>query len=292
MTGKMKTVISASRRTDLPRFHYAWLQDALARGCAAVANPRFPDRTYHVDLSPGNVHTIVLWSKDYTNVLRDPGLLADYNLYFHYTVNNYSPLLEPGVPPYREALGTLAGLLERYRPEQFTIRFDPVVVSRGGEPEPTPDKPGRARLAAFERLCRDLSALGLGGGRLATSYIALYPHVKKRLTACPNLGLVTLAGDTLRLFFQRLAEIAAAHGLTLYACASPLLDGVPGLASGRCIDGALLEELFGGRVSKARDSGQRQACGCTRAVDIGGYDRQCGFGCVYCYGKTHIPRAY
>lgn len=164
MAEKLKLVISASRRTDLPRFHYGWLQQALAAGEAVVANPRFPASSYRVDLRPERVHSIVLWSKDYANVLHDPGRLADYNLYFHYTINNYSPLLEPRVPSYRESLRTLAGLLERYRPEQFTIRFDPVLVSTGGEFEPTPAKPGRARLAVFTRLCRDLAALGMGGG--------------------------------------------------------------------------------------------------------------------------------
>ena len=280
----MKTVISASRRTDLPRFHYRWLQDALRAGGALVANPRFPEKTYRVDLRPQSVHTLVLWSKDLANLLADPGPLAAYNLYFHYTVNNYAPLLEPGVPPYAAALRTLEGLLARYRPAQFTIRFDPVIISAGGELAPTPGKPGRARLAAFDRLCRDLAALGMHGCRLATSYVALYPHVKKRLAALPGLGLVPLDGDVLRLFFARLAETAAGHGLALYACADPRLAGVPGLAPGRCIDGALLAALAGERASLARDGGQRAACGCTKSVDIGGYDRQCGFGCQYCYG--------
>lgn len=281
----MKTVVSVSRRTDLPRYHYPWLQDALAAGFAVVANPRFPEKTYRVALDPDSVHSLVLWSKDFSNVIADPGRLADYNLYFHYTINNYSPRLEPDVPSYAAALRTLEGLLARCRPEQFTIRFDPVVISTGGEIDPTPDKPGRARLTAFERLCRDLAALGLAGGRVATSYIALYPHVRRRLAADPGLGVVPLGDAAVRLFFQRLAEIAAGHGLALYACASPLLAGVPGLAPGRCIDGPLLETLFGGRVTTARDGGQRAACGCTRSVDIGGYDRVCGFGCVYCYGR-------
>ncbi len=285
MAAKSKTVISASRRTDLLRFHYRWLQDALRAGEALVANPRFPEKTYRVDLRPESVHTVVLWSKDPANLLVDPGALVDYNLYFHYTINNYSPLLEPGVPPYAAALRTLEGLLARYRPAQFTIRFDPVIISAGGELEPTPGKPGRARLAAFDRLCRDLIALGMNGCRLATSYVALYPHVKKRLAALPGLGFVPLGNDVLRLFFRRLAETAAGHGFTLHACASPLLAGIPGLAPGRCIDGALLAALAGERASLARDGGQRAACGCTKSVDIGGYGQTCGFGCVYCYGR-------
>ncbi len=158
MAAKLKTVISASRRTDLPRFHYRWLQDVLRAGEAVVANPRFPETVYRVDLRPQNVHTIVLWSKDFANILADPGRLTDHNLYFHYTINNYSPRIEPGVPPYAASLKTLEGLLARHRPEQFTIRFDPVVISTGGEHQPTPAKPGRARLAAFETLCCDLAS--------------------------------------------------------------------------------------------------------------------------------------
>lgn len=285
MAAKLKTVISASRRTDLPRFHYRWLQEVLRAGEAVVANPRFPATAYRVDLRPQNIHTIVLWSKDFANVLAAPGHLADHNLYFHYTINNYSPRLEPGVPAYAASLKTLEGLLARHRPEQFTIRFDPVVISTGGELQPTPGKPGRARLAAFDRLCRDLAALGMRGCRLATSYIALYPHVKKRLAAERDLGHVPLAGDLLTLFFARLAEIAAAHGLTLHSCASPLLAAVPGLAPGRCIDGALLAALAGEKASLASDSGQRAACGCTKSVDIGGYGMECAFNCLYCYGR-------
>lgn len=285
MAAKVKTVISASRRTDLPRCHYPWLQACLARGEARVANPRFPETSYRVDLSPDNVHSIVLWSKDFANVLKAPGRLADYNLYFHYTINNYSPSLEPGVPAYEDSLRTLEGLLAHYRPAQFTIRFDPVIISSGGELGPPPANPGRARLAAFARLCRDLAALGLSAGRLTTSYVALYPHVARRLAAVGGLGLMPLTGDHLRLFFQRLAETAGEHGLSLYACAAPALAGIPGLAAGRCVDGPLLEELFGGRVSRAAGNGQRQACGCTASRDIGGYGQQCNCGCLYCYAR-------
>lgn len=281
----MKTVISASRRTDLPRFHYRWLQEALRAGEALVANPRFPEKTYRVDLRPESVHTVVLWSKDFANVLAAPGALVDHNLYFHYTINNYSPLLEPGVPPYAASLRTLEGLLARYRPAQFTIRFDPVIISTGGELAPTPGKPGRARLAAFDRLCRDLAALGMRGCRLATSCVALYPHVKKRLATLPGFGLTLLGEDVLRLLFSRLAETAAGHGLAIYACADPRLAGVPGLVPGRCIDGALLAALAGERASLAHDGGQRAACGCTKSVDIGGYHQKCGFQCAYCYGR-------
>lgn len=274
----MKTVISASRRTDLVRFYYPWLQDVLAKGEAQIGNPRFPAKTYSVDLRPEAVHSIVLWSKDFANLLRAPERLDDYNLYFHYTINNYSRRLEPNVPPYDESMRTLAGLLRRYQSGQFTIRFDPVIFGLGG----SAGDPLGERLTAFERLCRDLATLGMLSGRIATSYLALYPHVRKRMTA-HSLTLLPPDQRVLIDFFRRLVEIAERHGLQLQSCAAPLLANVPGLVKGRCVDGYLLEGLFGGRVSKAQDTGQREACGCTRSKEIGSYDMRCRFGCLYCY---------
>lgn len=281
-----KIIVSASRRTDLPRFHYVWLQQVLAAQQAAIANPRFPEKIYNVDLRPENVHSMVLWSKDFSNVLHAPGQLTNYNLYFQYTINNYSKLLEPGVPGYQQSIMVLDGLLKRYCPEQFNIRFDPVLLSTKGEIIPTPDKPGRARLKAFENLCGDLAALGMQNCRITTSYLAMYGHVGKRLNGI-GLDIVPLASSLQVQFFGKMAEIAARYGLQLFSCACPLLEGVPGIQPGRCIDSSLLEGLFGGKISKAKDTGQRAACRCHKSVDIGDYNKKCLGGCIYCYGVTH-----
>lgn len=39
---KQKSIISASRRTDLPAFYYDWLQDVLRAGQVATPNPLYP----------------------------------------------------------------------------------------------------------------------------------------------------------------------------------------------------------------------------------------------------------
>jgi hypothetical protein len=285
---KLKTVISASRRTDLPACHYAWLQQVLAAGRAEIVNPRFRDRTYSVDLRPEAVHSLVLWSKNFANVLADPGQLNNYNLYFQYTINNYNKLLEPNSPPYAETLRTLDGLLRRYRPEQFNVRFDPVIITTKGERQPTPADPSAARLAAFDRLCRDLAALGMQNCRLTVSYIALYKPVERNLS---RLGVdwLPLAPDGQVDLARRLVAIADRYGLTLYSCACPLFAQAAGFNRGSCIDGRLLQDLFGPKTSKAMDTGQRPACGCTRSVDIGSYDQPCLFTCSYCYAAMFRP---
>ncbi len=282
-----KTVISASRRTDVPAFFYDWLQGVLAEGSVEVPNPMFPDKKYTVDMRPSGVHSLVLWSKDFRNVLLNPGLLDRYNLYFQYTVNNYSKFLEPNVPAYRETLKTLEGLLKKYSPEQFNIRFDPIIISAKGEISPTPGTPEKARLAAFERLCCDLKLLGMESCRVTTSYLAMYGHVKNKIGKS-GLDIIHLEADRQILFFTEMAGIAGKHGISLYSCASPILEGVKGINKGHCIDGELLEKLFEGKVKKTKDSGQRKACGGTYSRDIGIYSKsaggmKCRHGCKYCY---------
>lgn len=278
----MKTIISASRRTDLPAFHYEWLQMALRNGYAEVKNPRFKEVKYRVDLAPDSVHSIVLWSKDFGNVLRHPGYLGDYHLYFQYTINHYAKTLEPFAPSYRESLRTLEGLRHIYRPEQFNIRFDPLVISVRGEVHPTPEAPARARVAAFEALCRDLAALGMRGCRITTSYLAIYRNVGRNLRLA-GIDPVQLDAREQKDLVRELADIAGRHGLPLYSCAYPLFTEVAGVEPGCCIDGRLLQELFGGKVSKAKDTGQRKFCNCAKSSDIGSYDDVCRFKCAYCY---------
>jgi len=283
MPAKIKKIISASRRTDIPRFYYQWLQQVLGSGAATVANPRFRDSIYTIDLRPETVHSLVLWSKDFGNVLNCPQYLENYNLYFQYTINNYPKLLEPNVPEYSRSLSVLEGLLKKYDPVQFNIRFDPIIVLHSGE-ELWNGNPVAERLGALELLCKDLSALGMNQCRITTSYIAMYPHVKRRIHEA-GLNIMDLADAQIINLFEQLAEIGEKYGLCLYSCASPLLEQIRGLKKGACIDGDLLEQIFGGKVSKAKDSGQRKSCGCHRSSDIGDYLKKCHFDCVYCYSK-------
>lgn len=285
--GSIRNVISASRRTDIPTFFYNWLQDKLAKGSVELNNPIFQNKTYTVDLRPESVHTLVLWSKNFDNVLKEPMLLENYNLYFQYTINNYSKILEPNVPVYKNTLGILEGLLKRYKPEQFNIRFDPVIISKKGEVNPIPEKPEKARLEAFEQLCRDIKMLGMERCRVTTSYLELYGHVKNKLEKS-GVDIIHLNEKKQILLFERIAEIAELYGIDLYCCASHVLEQVKGIKKGHCIEGELLEQLFGGKVKKSKDKGQRQACGCSYSRDIGAYGRgangmKCLHGCKYCY---------
>ncbi len=278
----MLEIISCSRRTDIPAFYYDWLQECLENKYAMVKNP-YNQSTYRVDLSPERVHSICLWSKSFANVLENPAYLSYYNLYFQFTVTGYSKILEPNVIDTNEAVRQMEKLAEKYSPKQINWRFDPIILSMKGEQSTTPENFARARLRVFEALCRDISSFGIS--RCTISFLCLYKKVGQRLNALKIDYLLHSEQQQIELVSQ-LVEIADKHNLTVYTCANPIIEGLPGVEKSHCIDGAYLEELFGKRASRAKDAGQRVGCGCTKSRDIGQYDGQkCGHGCGYCYAK-------
>lgn len=273
----MKEIISCSRRTDIPAFYYDWLQEVLASQSVTLQHPLYPEKTYTVDLAPDKVHSLVLWSKDFSQVAQDPGYLSLYHLYFQYTITLYGSELEPHVPDYTQTLKTLEILRKTYSDQQFNFRYDPILLS-----DQVSTASYQARIQNFEWLCQQLQALGYQQARLTTSFISCYLQTLNRLKA-QGIQLKKLYDSEILSLFQELALIAQAYGFTLYSCANYLLESIPLIQKGHCIDGQLLQALFG-KCTQAKDKGQRLACGCVKSRDIGGY-LPCRHGCYYCYSK-------
>ena len=58
----MKTVISASRRTDIPAFYLDWFMDAIKNKSIQIQNPLYKKNYRNVYLSHSSVEWIILWS--------------------------------------------------------------------------------------------------------------------------------------------------------------------------------------------------------------------------------------
>lgn len=276
----MLDIISCSRRTDVPAFYYPWLQECLKNQYVMVQNP-YNRRSYMVDLTPEKVHSICLWSKSFYNVLNNPGYLLLYNLYFQFTITGYNKFLEPNVIDTQDAIRQMEQLAQRYSPEQINWRFDPVILSVKGEKNPTADGLEKARVKVFESLCQDISSFGVH--RCTISFLYLYDKIKRRFNAAKFSYMIPSEEQQIEIV-KEMVEIADKYSVTLYSCASPLIDGVSGVKKGHCIDGAYLEHLFYRKASHAKDTGQRKECGCTKSKDIGAYYGQpCKHGCRYCY---------
>ncbi len=278
----MKTVISASRRTDLTASFPEWLAAALRQRRARVTGPS--GRVTEVDLDPAAVHTVVLWSKDFRNLLDNAfglrDLLAAYDqIYGHFTITGLGgTAVEPGSPRPEEALAQVPGLVELAGdPRRVSLRFDPIVFWReGGEV--------RSNFSFFPALARAAASAGVTGVRI--SFAQWYRKAGRRAAARGFDFVDPPEAEKL----ERAASLAAEakeHGLTLYACSQPFLTAVPGIRPSACIDGELLEALHPRHepVSGTKDKSQRPDCLCTESRDIGSYTQTCPHGCVYCYAN-------
>lgn len=277
----MRTVISASRRTDLVGFFPAWLAAAVERGSVEVRGPR--GRTATVDLRPESVHTVVLWSKNFANLIGNRhGLRRALERYDQlvalFTITGLGgTLAEPGAPLPGTALAQLPDLVAVVGdPLRVSVRFDPVLTWREGAAV-------GSNLPFFETVAEKAARLGIRDIRF--SFAQWYRKAARR-TRSAGIDLVDPSSAEKIDAAARLAEIARGHGLRLHACAQPFLAG-PGIVRSACIDGRFLTALHprGERATAAKDGSQRPDCGCTRSVDIGSYEQACLHCCVYCYAQ-------
>jgi hypothetical protein len=278
----MKTVISASRRTDLIAFFPGWLAAALEARSVRAMGPR--GRVRVIDLRPESVHTIVLWSKNFANLLRNEAGLRDLlgaygQLYLHFTVTGLGRTgIEPGAPGTDEALGQLPALAALAGdPRRVSLRFDPILFWKEG-------RFVRSNIGLFERAVRAAAACGVRDIRM--SFAQWYRKARNR-AAARDFEFIDPPDEEKRVRVSELADTARSLGLNLFACCQPFLAGADGIRPSACIDGRQLEELHPGRepASRRKDGSQRAGCLCTESLDIGSYTQSCPHGCLYCYAN-------
>ena len=281
----MKSVISASRRTDLVAFFPDWLAECLERKEARIVGPSGRDE--RIDLSPESVHTFVLWSKDFSNLLGNRAglrrLLETYDqLYFHFTVTGLGGTeIETGAPLFDEALAQLPALVDLAgNPLRVSLRFDPILFWRDGEKVGT-------NACFFSKV---VSAAANAGIRdIRTSFAQWYRKARTR-AARRDFRFIDPPQDKKMVWAGRLARDASERGLKLYACSQDFLSNVEGIEPSACIDGRLLSALHPRceSVCLRRDRSQRAECLCTVSKDIGSYTQACPHGCVYCYANPIV----
>ena len=259
----MKKVISASRRIDMV-------------GSA-------PDRFVEIleeKCPPENVHTLVIWTKNATNLFEYKPLLAKVKqydqLFIHYSVTGMGgTFLEPGIEPTEKAMSRLNSLVDLVGdPRRIRFRFDPIVHLR------LPNGENYCNLPMFEKFASQIAATGVRD--VSISWMSTYRKVISRLRKV-GIEVVSFSHEQWQKELNWMQKIAADNDLRLHGCC------VPGMERSRCIDGFLLNELhpYGEKCSTRKAKGQRTACGCTESWDIGWY-YECVHGCRYCYANPKI----
>lgn len=255
----MRRVISASRRIDM----VACFPDELA----GLLDEKCP---------PEQTHTLVLWTKNPTNLLRHGALnkaCRQYALYVHFTITGMGgTLLEPNVPPSAEMTALLPRLVEFLgSPARIRIRFDPIVHLRFG------DGSAFSNLEGFVPIAAEARAHGITD--FSISWMDAYKKVVSRLRKREITDLPVSPGQWKK-ELDWLTEKAAEYSIRLHGCC------VPGMPASHCIDGEQLSRLHPENLpcSTKKARGQRAACGCTESYDIGWYN-PCPHGCLYCYAN-------
>lgn len=262
-------IISASRRTDIPRWYTPWMMHRIRVGEVLVRNPMNPAQARLVPLRPEQVDCLVFWSKDpqpmapYLEELDRRGFLY----YFQFTLTPYGPELEKHMRPKPEILKTFRALSARIGKTKVVWRYDPILFA------------GPVNLAwhaeQFKRYC---DALADVTDTVVVSFVDAYAKLRgKGISAPTDEEKKTLAG--------LLGPIARAHGLRITACAEEGDYAYYGIERSACIDRERIEKICGIPLRIPRDRNQRSACGCCKSVDIGAY-HCCPSGCIYCYANA------
>ncbi len=286
----MPHLISASRRTDIPRFYAPWLR-VRRRAGEAVHRSAF-GQVGSVSLRRVDVLGYVFWT-------RDPRPLGDElrriraedtPVACQFTVTAYGPELEPRRLPLEESVRAVRWMADQLPgPHAIQWRYDPIVLSER--------YPVAFHLERFSWLASRLSSWVrvvnvsvIEPYRQAVARIddptVLYraPAAGRHRWAAQGDARLRFASPTLGSLGEQLATIARRHGLELRSCCDPSLGQPPA----RCIDPELFADYpvaMRSAIEGLRSAPSRGSCRCLRAVDIG-MPNTCGAGCRYCYALT------
>lgn len=272
-------IISASRRTDIPKFYAEWFMNRIREGFCTYPGPYNQSQIVTLSLKPEDVDVIAFWTKDPGPMLKFlPELTArGFCFYFHYTLNGYAAVFEPGVPSPEQGIETFRTLARAIGPDRVIWRYDPIIISSATPP--------RFHIENFGRIAGRLSGYT---HTVVLSLLDEYRSLASRLRALEACGVnvtsdAALNPDEMTEMLRELALAAEKAGMAAVSCAEghPSFAGA-GIQPGRCVDPAMIERVFGIHVPARKDPAQRPLCGCAPSRDLGVYGT-CRHGCVYCY---------
>ena len=266
-------IVSASRRTDIPRWYAPWLMNRLRAGEVLVGEPYRPHRLRRYALTPEGVDAVVFWTKDPRPLLPhlDEIKAMGYRSLLQFTLTPYGADIEPGLEDKGEILAAFQALGRRLGRERVLWRYDPVLLTGAIGADWHRER--------FRALCERLSPYT---DQVTLSFLDSYPGRPMDGLRAPDhreaAELAAYFGETARAFGLSAVMCCEAGDYTRY-----------GIGRAACIDRERLERVCGGPLELKPDRGQRPGCGCCESVDIGAYDT-CPTGCRYCYANRSPGR--
>ncbi len=287
MTPALQKVISASRRTDIPAFYMEWFMEQIKNGFFELTNP-YNGKKSTLPSRVDTIHSIVFWSKNFGPFIKDRFgerlMETGYNLFFNFTINPDSHLLEPNVPSLEERLDQLDALCENFGKKCVNWRFDPICFYTATEQGP------QNNLDDLSKIAKRASAAGIS--RCITSFMDHYRKVKNRAAAIPGFFFMDPSIQRKKEILLDMEKKLSSLDIGLQTCCEKkILETMPdgsSVTSSSCIPNDLLVKIYGGQLSLKKDTGQRvkNGCGCRVSVDIGSYRlHPCYHNCLFCYAN-------
>ena len=244
-------IISASRRTDIPAFYSQWFINRVRAGFLLTRNPFNANQIQRVSLDQKDVDVIVFWTRNPSKLIPHIHELNKIGLkyYFQYTITGYPRSIEAAVPRPQRAINTFTQLSELIGHDKVVWRYDPILVSNIVD------------IKEHKRLFKKIAELLAGKtNRVVISFSDFYKKTERNLNNVDGLiySDITKDIDALLELSKYMADIAYENGMDIKSCAEHVDTSSIGIAHGKCIDEALIKDIFGISLSEKKDKGQRE----------------------------------
>jgi hypothetical protein len=278
------SIISCSRRTDIPAYLMDWVIEKIKVGYVDVVNPFNRKQITRVSLDPKNVRCIVWWSKDFEEwikqYLENRSLFKSYKgHFFQFTINSPSELEKNLTNSLEKRLKQLEWLIDEFGVTSINYRYDPIIFYQKLDSHRLENN-----LDQFEYIIKRVSNIGIK--ELIFSFATLYPKVKNRMKARGYIP-IDLPFHKKKEVVYKLINLCNDYDIKMKACCQPNLLKIDGVEQAHCIDARRIREVINEEISLIKDTGQRKDCGCFKSKDIGGYTGifRCKHNCAYCYAS-------
>jgi len=269
-------IISASYKTDIPKFYSKWFMDKVDKGYCKMRNP-YNSKEYKIDLK--NADGFVFWTKDLGPFLDNLNNI-DKPFMIQYAINNYPKELEKSVVEKKDAVEHMKIVADKFGGNTAVWRYDPIID--------TSLTPYDWHESNFKNLAKELKNTC---NEVVISFFQPYDKAVKRLDCLEimeDLDWSDPDDEVKKNFVYKLAKIASLHNMKFSVCGQrEFLD--KGIFDAKCIDAERLSKIAGHKI-KAKKKGHREGCGCYESKDVGAYDT-CPHGCIYCYAVNDFDKA-
>ena len=261
-------IISASRRTDIPRYYPEWFLNRLREGFVYTRNPFNHSQVKLIPLTAQSVDCIVFWTKDSAGIMPHLKEIDDmgFKYYFLFTLTPYDNEIEKNLRDKGDIEDTFIELSQMIGREKVIWRYDPIIINDFVDME----YHKRHFTELGKRLCRYTK-------RVIISFVDIYPKLKTDI-------IKPVGEDSVAELAEFIGKTARELGLEAAACCENTGLSSFGIKKSSCVDKSLIERICGRTLNLKPDKNQRGGCGCMESTDIGAYNT-CAGSCVYCYAN-------